>query len=58
MPTVTTWQSPSYVEVPMPDKDLACESIYPQRDGSLDISLVDGHSTYAFRVPSDYVNFN
>lgn len=58
VPTVTTWQSPSYVEVPMPDKDLACESIYPQRDGSLDISLVDGHSTYAFRVPSDYVNFN
>ncbi len=58
VPTVTTWQSPSYVEVPMPDKDLACESIYPQRDGSLDISLVDGHSTYTFRVPSDYVNFN
>lgn len=58
VPTVTTWQSPSYVEVPMPEKDLACERIYPQRDGSLDISLVDGKTTYSFLVPCDYVNFD
>jgi len=56
VPIASTWQYPDYVEVPLPDKELTCESIYPQRDGSLDISLADGNIRYDFRVPSDYVN--
>lgn len=58
VPTATTWQAPEYVEVPLPDKEMVCERIYPRRDGSLDISLADGNVRYDFLVPSDYVNFD
>lgn len=54
----TASKSPEYVEVPLPDKELTIDAIYPQRDGSLDVTLLDGNVTYSFLIPADYVNYD
>ncbi len=53
----TASKSPEYVDVPLPDQDMVIESIYPRRDGALNVCLADGNILYSFTVPVDYVNF-
>ena len=54
----TVWRSPNYDEAELPDRELTCETIYPQQSGALDVTLADGNVRYSFSIPWNYVNFD
>ncbi|MBQ2920161.1 MAG: hypothetical protein IJE58_03170, partial [Oscillospiraceae bacterium] len=53
----SAYKTPDYVDTALPAKEMEVESIHPQADGSLNVTLADGYIRYSFTVPYDYVNY-
>ncbi|MBP3660880.1 MAG: substrate-binding domain-containing protein [Oscillospiraceae bacterium] len=53
----SAYKTPDYVDTALPAKEMEVESIHPQADGSLNVTLADGYVRYSFTVPYDYVNY-